>query len=112
MRLLMCVALLGFTVSATGCAMCCAPDDPNYAAYGGRWERHDAEYGRVGSAFTPAGSPVDVGEVVGETYLETPYVEGEPTPAEKIDAPQGQPVEEDPMQGEQAFAPLPISTMR
>lgn len=104
MRLLLCFALLGFAVSATGCAMCCAPDDPNYAAYGGRWERHDPQYGRVGSAFTPAGSPIDAGEVIGQPYVEgQPYIEGPtPTPAETTAPIQDTPIviEEAPMSGQ------------
>jgi hypothetical protein len=29
--------LFATLASATGCAMCAAPDDQNYAAYGGSW---------------------------------------------------------------------------
>ena len=36
-----------------GCAMCQGPDVDTYSAVGGRWQRTDACYGRVGSAFTP-----------------------------------------------------------
>jgi hypothetical protein len=41
-----------------GCAMCCGPDDANYGAYGGRWQRTDMAEGRVGSVFTPVGQIV------------------------------------------------------
>jgi hypothetical protein len=49
------LGLLALLSSSLGCAMCCSPDDPNYGAYGGRWQRHDQAYGRVGSVFDEAG---------------------------------------------------------
>ena len=54
-RKLFALGLLAVVSTSLGCAMCCSPDDPNYAAYGGRWQRHDMAYGRVGSAFAEAG---------------------------------------------------------
>jgi hypothetical protein len=55
-----------------GCAMCCGVDDENYGAYGGIWQRHDMQHGRVGSILSPAGNTVvadeyivDHGELVG-----------------------------------------------
>lgn len=54
-RRLFSLALLSLVTASLGCAVCCGPDDPNYAAYGGRWQRHDLSYGRVGSAFAEAG---------------------------------------------------------
>jgi hypothetical protein len=50
--------LLSLLTGSGGCAMCCAPDDYAYSAYGGRWQRHDMYHGRVGSAFAPAGGDV------------------------------------------------------
>lgn len=44
-----------------GCATCCSPDLYNYPTYGGRYERVDRAYGRVGSIFSDpnalSGSP-------------------------------------------------------
>ena len=50
-----CIGLFLLVSSSLGCAVCCSPDDYNYGAYGGRWERHDMSSGRVGSAFAEAG---------------------------------------------------------
>ena len=49
------IGLLSLVCSSLGCAMCCSPDDWNYGAYGGRWQRHDRSHGRVSSAFAEAG---------------------------------------------------------
>lgn len=57
-RLGLALVLLGFVSSATGCAMCSNPYDCFYGAYGGTWPREDMTSGRVGSAFSPAGSHV------------------------------------------------------
>ena len=57
-RLGFALVLLGFVSSATGCAMCSNPYDCFYGAYGGTWQREDMTQGRVGSAFSPAGSRV------------------------------------------------------
>jgi hypothetical protein len=48
------VALVICLVPAAGCTICQSPEDRAYAAFGGVWERHDPESGRVGSAFEPA----------------------------------------------------------
>ncbi len=55
LRKLFCIGLLSLVSSSLGCAICCSPDDWNYGAYGGRWQRHDMSSGRVGSAFAEAG---------------------------------------------------------
>ncbi len=55
LRKLYCIGLLSLVSSSLGCALCCSPDDCNYGAYGGRWQRHDMSSGRVGSAFAEAG---------------------------------------------------------
>ena len=55
LRKLYCTGLLLLVSSSLGCALCCSPDDCNYGAYGGRWQRHDPACGRVGSAFNDAG---------------------------------------------------------
>lgn len=46
--------LLALSAAFAGCAMSQGPDDYNYSAYGGRWQRADPQNGRVGSAFAPA----------------------------------------------------------
>ena len=55
LRKLYCIGWLSLVSSSLGCALCCSPDDGNYGAYGGRWQRHDMSSGRVGSAFAEAG---------------------------------------------------------
>ena len=55
LRKLLRIGLLSFVSCSLGCALCCSPDDYNYGAYGGRWQRHDLSGGRVGSAFAEAG---------------------------------------------------------
>lgn len=55
LRKLHCIGLLLLVSSSLGCALCCSPDDGNYGAYGGRWQRHDMSHGRVSSAFAEAG---------------------------------------------------------
>jgi hypothetical protein len=55
LRKLYCIGLLLLVSSSLGCTLCCSPDDRNYGAYGGRWQRHDPEYGRVSSVFAEAG---------------------------------------------------------
>ena len=37
---------------AAGCSMCCGPYDYHYPTFGGRVQRADPEYGRVGSIFS------------------------------------------------------------
>jgi len=52
-RLLM--GLSGLMLAASsGCAVCSSMFDYDYSAHGGRWDRGDRAYGRVGSAFQPA----------------------------------------------------------
>ena len=49
-------ALFSFIAPAAllsaGCAMCCGPSDYHYPGFGGRIQRADPEYGRVGSVFS------------------------------------------------------------
>lgn len=52
-----CLALLCL-VLASGCSICCAPFDDEYACYGGIVDRTDRVNGRVGSKFMGA-STVD-----------------------------------------------------
>jgi hypothetical protein len=46
--LISCVAAVGMS----GCAMCCTPYLNDYPTYGGRVERTNREWGRVGSVFS------------------------------------------------------------
>ncbi|MDA1052735.1 MAG: hypothetical protein O3C40_19960 [Planctomycetota bacterium] len=55
LRKLYCIGLLSLVSLSLGCAMCCSPDDYNYGAYGGRWQRQEMSSGRVSSAFAEAG---------------------------------------------------------
>ncbi|MBC8353955.1 MAG: hypothetical protein H8E66_18315 [Planctomycetes bacterium] len=77
LRKLFCIGLLTLVSSSLGCAMCCSPDDCNYGAYGGRWQRHDMSCGRVGSAFAEAGYD-SLGEVMQADAIEPP----QPLPAD------------------------------
>jgi hypothetical protein len=45
------LALIGLSASA-GCNMCCGPYDFDYPTFGGKHERIDRAYGRVGSIFS------------------------------------------------------------
>ena len=45
---------------SSGCALCSDCEDSTYAAYGGRWQRHDRVHGRVGSVLHPAGGRVEL----------------------------------------------------
>ena len=64
--------------------MCSSCDDYCYTGSGGRWERVDQCYGRVGSAFTPeVGTYIDeLGMKVSEGMPIEPLPPGEPTPAD------------------------------
>lgn len=44
--------IAGSLIAISGCAMCCGPHDYDYPNYGGKHERYDATYGRVGSVFS------------------------------------------------------------
>jgi hypothetical protein len=61
-------------MAASGCSICCTPFDPAYPTYGGKWERTDRYFGRVGSAFAPAGAPVDEYDQAEELHEPTPAV--------------------------------------
>lgn len=50
------IAALILLMCHSGCSLCCTPWDYAYAGYGGRVPREDRFYGRVGSAFDPAGA--------------------------------------------------------
>ncbi len=63
------IGLLSLVTSSLGCTVCCSPDDFNYAAYGGRWQRHDRSGGRVSSVFAEAGYD-SLGDVVPAESME------------------------------------------
>lgn len=91
------LTLLAVTLctSFSGCAMCCAPFDCDFGYTGGAWVRDNPSWGRVGSAFEPAGYKVDTGEPAAAAT--------EPTPAE----PSPEPMLEDlpPAQTDMTSAP-------
>ena len=46
------ITIFTATLSTFGCSMCCGPFDFDYANFGGKHERIDPQYGRVGSIFS------------------------------------------------------------
>jgi len=82
MRGLLLLMLSGWVAASMGCAMCCAPHDEDYSAFGGIHERQDRRYGRVGSVFAPADGSAPIqgaamqGEII-EGSVEGEYIEGE-----------------------------------
>jgi len=47
------ILIVAFIASGTiGCSMCCGPYDYDYPTFGGKHERADRAYGRVGSLFS------------------------------------------------------------
>lgn len=76
------------TVCGMGCAMCCGPDMYTYPTFGGRVQRQDPEYGRVGSIFSdPADGDVYYEDGV-ESTLVPPEASQRPTPAVVLEKPQ------------------------
>ena len=47
-----CFSMLSLLTTMTGCAICCSPEDYTYATFGGKYERVDPSYGRVGSIYS------------------------------------------------------------
>ena len=81
-RLGFALVLLGFVSSTMGCAMCSNPYDCFYGAYGGTWQREDMTHGRVGSAFSPAGSHALESEAPSPTpasITSSQYYSGDPS---------------------------------
>ena len=77
LRKLYCIGLLSLVSSFLGCAVCCSPDDYNYGAYGGRWQRTDLSSGRVSSAFAEAGY-----DSIGNMIDAQPATEAAPQPGD------------------------------
>jgi hypothetical protein len=82
-RLLFALLLAAGGIAVSGCATCQNCFDYYYPGYGGIWQRDDPTHGRVGSAFAPAGGPVETTVMPGETTVPPgEEIEGElvPTP--------------------------------
>ena len=67
-NLLLFVSLVAIIPLFSGCAMCCGTHDYAYPAYGGKWERGDRFWGRVGSPLSGAGTTADGYSGGGEGY--------------------------------------------
>ena len=80
-RKLFALALVVSLGGLSGCSMCCAPFDYDYAAYGGVMPRGDMRHGRVGSKFQPAD---------GYGYGEGVVYESMPAEGEWVEVPAGQ----------------------
>ncbi len=66
-------------VVGTGCTMCQSSLDDDYSAFGGRWQRTDRTYGRVGSKFSDVGYRMtDEGETPTSSTEEDLYPESTP----------------------------------
>ena len=46
------ITIMSASLSTIGCSMCCGPFDFDYPNYGGKHQRVDPRYGRVGSIFS------------------------------------------------------------
>jgi hypothetical protein len=47
-----------YAILSVGCAMCCGPFDYDYPTFGGKYDRYDRSYGRLGSVFSdPMAAP-------------------------------------------------------
>ena len=76
------------SICGLGCAMCCGPDMYTYPTYGGRVQRSDPEYGRVGSIYsdtTPIGFASSPNQIPSIVALPTETLE--PRPTEELEKP-------------------------
>lgn len=62
------ISLVLIIPALTGCAMCCSPQDYHYTTYGGKWDRGDRTWGRVGSNLSGAGVGDGGGVVYGQGH--------------------------------------------
>lgn len=46
------ITVISATLGTFGCSTCCSPHDYDYPTFGGKHQRVDARYGRVGSVFS------------------------------------------------------------
>jgi len=58
-RSILIIFVATLSVGSLGCSMCCGPFDYDYPVYGGKFERVDSSYGRVGSIFSDPNAPDD-----------------------------------------------------
>lgn len=73
-------------VCLSGCAMCCGPDMYTYPTHGGRIQRSDLEYGRVGSIYSdPVLDSGVTSAVPTQTSPTTPVEPNQPTPVEQLE---------------------------
>lgn len=79
-RILSVLLLAVAAISQSGCAMCCGVDDYTYPTYGGKWQRTNAVYGRVGSTLSDAGDTV-----IGEDLDRSPETVPAPGPDPNAD---------------------------
>ena len=56
-RSILIIFVTTLSVGSLGCSMCCGPFDHDYPVYGGKFERVDSSYGRVGSIFSDPNAP-------------------------------------------------------
>ena len=77
-RLLLTMLLAVCLPLVSGCAMCCGPFDYAYPTYGGKWERGDRFWGRVGSPLSGEGTAVvGEGEIIDQNMDSAPVYDGE-----------------------------------
>jgi hypothetical protein len=86
------VLVAGTLAGTGGCSMCCSNYDYAYPTFGGRFERADPYYGRVGSTFSDPnadfGTPEDIANgSPSPTTTPAPTDEPTPLPAPSLDAP-------------------------
>ena len=95
---------------SVGCTMCCSPYDSDYIGTGGKHQRTDPRYGRVGSVFsdpTFSNGGVSEGiEMVDDFGISLPAIEGDLI--EPIQILPSEPISGEPVSGE----PMPIDSMR
>jgi hypothetical protein len=80
------LGLACFVCSLMGCAMCCGPYDYDYPNFGGKHQRSDRSYGRVGSIFSdPMASPMG-GSADSNLKAPEPRKRGESNPEDTDEA--------------------------
>lgn len=97
--------IVGISIIAlfSGCAMCANCDDYTYPTEGGRWQRLDPTYGRVGSLFTPEvwTKADEHGEQLPSEQIETP----QPSPGDDLQKSESDAPESPPATGDEPPAP-------
>jgi hypothetical protein len=94
---------------AVGCSMCCSPYDYDYPTFGGKHERVDPAYGRVGSILSDPMAPRVAGASADSNLLPAPPLKsvtdfgddsGDPTDDDDMDAIKMDLEEIEPMDGD------------